>query len=207
MLSGQVAAANLLGLYVGGAFGRAQVEADNLPNPEPAPLTAHSIERFSENHLAYEAIVGVRPISLVGTEITYVDFGHASEALGTIPVGPAVSAGFPLSGSVRMKGPAAFAVLYLPVPVIDFYFKAGLARLQTTAITTLTVPAPYATCVTGGGARCQFSRESDVNNTGIAAAAGAQFKVASLAVRAEYARFSAAGANPGLFSLGLVWNF
>jgi hypothetical protein len=148
-------------------------------------------------------MVGLRPISLVGAEITYMDFGHPSGTVGTIPLGGAV----PISGDVKMKGSAAFGVLYLPVPVIDIYVKAGLARLQTTENVTFRLPAPYATCVIEGGPSCQFSKRYDVTNTGLAAGAGAQFKFGSLPVRGEYERFSAAGGNPSLFSLGLTWTF
>jgi len=206
-LTAHAAAADLLGLYVGGAVGRAQVDADNLPNPDTSPGAVPTAGRFSENHTAYEAIAGLRPIPIVGAELAYVDFGHPATNLGTIPVGGANGPSFPITASVRMKGAAAFAVLYLPVPVVDIYIKAGLARLQTSEIVILTVPPPYAACVTTGGARCQFSREYDLTNTGFAAGAGAQFKIGSLAIRGEYARFSAAGENPGLFTVGLIWNF
>jgi len=47
----------------------------------------------------------------------------------------------------------------------------------------------------------------DRTNTGFAAGAGAQFKLGSWAVRAEYERFNAAGANPSLVSLGVTWTF
>jgi outer membrane protein with beta-barrel domain len=194
-------AADVLGLYVGGAIGEAQVEAGNLPNANPvvgAPPTSGS---FKANHSAYKVMVGLRPISRVGVEVAYVDFGHPSRMLGTIPPG------FPVSGDVHMRGPAAFGILYLPVPVVDIYLKAGIARLQTTANATLTVTAPYATCVVSGGPNCQFSKQNDVTNTGFAAGAGVQFKVRSLAVRGEYERFGAAGGNSGLFSLGLTWSF
>jgi hypothetical protein len=72
---------------------------------------------------------------------------------------------------------------------------------------TFRLPAPYATCVMEGGPSCQFSKRYEVTNTGLAAGAGAQFKFGSLSVRGEYERFSAAGGNPSLFSLGLTWTF
>jgi hypothetical protein len=57
--------------------------------------------------------------------------------------------------------PAALGVLYLPVPVVDIYVKAGLARLQTTANATFTLTALYATCVIQGGPNSQFSKSYD----------------------------------------------
>jgi opacity protein-like surface antigen len=44
-------------------------------------------------------------------------------------------------------------------------------------------------------------------NVGFAAGAGAQFKIGSLAVRGEYERFNAAGGNPGLLTVGIIWKF
>jgi hypothetical protein len=44
-------------------------------------------------------------------------------------------------------------------------------------------------------------------NTGFAGGAGAQFKMGSFAVRGEYERFSAAGGNPSLLSVGVIWKF
>ena len=206
--NGDAVAEELLGLYVGGAVGQAHVQANNLPDPAAGLGGPPTIGDFRENHSAYKFMVGLRPISLVGAEVAYVDFGHPSGIVGTIPLGdlPLVGA-VPMSGDVKMKGSAAFGVLYLPVPVIDIYFKAGLARLQTTENVTFRLPAPYAACVMEGGPSCQFSKRYDATNTGLAAGAGAQFKFGSLSVRGEYERFSAAGGNPSLFSLGLTWAF
>jgi opacity protein-like surface antigen len=200
-------AADVLGLYVGGAIGQAQVDAGSLPNPSPLAGAPPTFGSFNENHSAYKVMVGVRPVSIVGAELAYIDFGHPGGIVGTIPTGVGIVSEIPVSADVNMKGPAAFGVLYLPVPVVDIYVKAGLARLQTTGTTTFTVPAPYAACVTTGGTHCQFSRNFDLTNTGLAGGAGVQVKFGSLAVRGEYERFSAAGGNPGLFSIGLTWTF
>lgn len=92
-------------------------------------------------------MAGLRPISLVGAEVEYFDFGHPSEFAGTIPSGLVGVPSFPVSADVKVKGSAAFAVLYLPVPVVDVFVKLGAARIQTTSNTSVTVSAPYATCV------------------------------------------------------------
>jgi opacity protein-like surface antigen len=83
-----------------------------------------------------------------------------------------------------------------------FVLKAGIERLQSTlnssriGVATCTVTSP----------NCGLIR-LDTTNTGFAAGAGAQLKFGSLAVRAEYERFSATGRNPSLLSLGLLWSF
>jgi hypothetical protein len=62
---------------------------------------------------AYQFFVGVRPISFLGAEMAYLDFGHAYGTLNS-----AVA-------DLSLKGEGAFGMLYLPVPVIDVYLEAG----------------------------------------------------------------------------------
>jgi opacity protein-like surface antigen len=103
-------AADPLGLYLGGAFGQARVDA-SLPNAD----------QFREDHSAFKIMAGLRPIPMLGAELEYVDFGHPGRFNG-------------IGGSdVSMKGAAAFGMFYLPVPLVDIYAKGGLARLQSTA--------------------------------------------------------------------------
>jgi opacity protein-like surface antigen len=180
LASQPAAAGDPLGLYLGGAVGQSRVEADG------ANFNAAS---FKENHSAYKAMVGIRPISSVGVEAAYLDFGHPTGTLGGAPA------------DVTMKGASVFGMLYLPVPVVDVYAKVGFARLQSTvngALDAQTIcgpPCPFPLF--------QLSR----TNTSFAAGAGVQFKMGSVAVRGEYERFNAAGGNPGLLSLGLTWTF
>jgi len=171
---------DLVGLYIGGAVGQSQVEA-NVP----------SVGDFKENHSALKVIAGIRPISLIGAELSYIDFGHPS---GSINVSPS---------SVSEKGADAFAVLYLPVPVVDVFVKTGLARIQSTSNSVL--PGGFFCVQTVPN--CAPLVRLDRTNTSFAAGAGAQFKLGPWAVRAEYERFNAAGANPSLVSIGLTWTF
>jgi opacity protein-like surface antigen len=166
-------AADTFGLYLGGAFGRARVDA-SLPNAG----------QFGENHSAYKIMVGLRPIGVLGAELAYVDFGHPGHSNG------------PVVSDVTMKGETAFGMFYFPVPVVDVYAKAGLARLQSTA----GVGCPI----------CAFAPQflpMSRTNTSWAGGAGVQFKVGGAGIRAEYERFNAAGANPYLLSLGATWSF
>jgi hypothetical protein len=173
----QARADDLLGFYVGGAVGQARVDVT-------APFSG-----FRENHSAFKVMVGLRPISLFGTELAYLDFGHPTRLNGII------------STDVTMKGTAAFGIFYLPVPIVDIYAKGGLARLQSTVSTTIVCP-PMAYCIAIATPRA-VSR----TNVAFAGGVGAQVKVGSFGVRGEYERFNAAGGNPGLFSVGLTWTF
>ena len=182
---GNAMAEDSLGLYVGGAVGQSRVEASTSSfygGYVPA-------QDFQENHSAFKVMVGVRPFSLFGGEVAYVGFGHPSGSLF----------GYPADASI--KGAAAFGVLYLPIPIVDIYVKAGLARLES----TVSGGDPYPiTC----GIPCgpQLFRLNRTNTSG-AGGIGAQYKFSSWAVRAEYERFNAAGGNPSLLSAGITWTF
>jgi opacity protein-like surface antigen len=180
------AADNLLGLYVGGAIGQAQVSA-SVNGASFAPFASDAIGEFKANHLAFKIIAGIRPIALIGAEVEYIDLGHPAGSLFDYPANAAT------------KGAAAFGVLYLPVPVVDIYLKAGAARLQN----SLSGVVPYLPLC----AICAPPRfDQDRTNAGFAAGAGLQYKFGAWAVRAEYERYNAAGEHPNLMSLGLTWS-
>jgi len=172
-------AEDLLGLYVGGAVGQSRVEVNS---------EGFALDNFRENHSAFQLMSGLRPISLLGAEVDYMDFGHPGGSLNGAPA------------SATLKGAAAFGVLYLPVPVIDIYAKAGLARLQSSLGG---VSAVQPACVPCAPSLFRLDR----TNTHFAAGAGAQYKLGALALRAEYEYFNTGGANPGLISLGITWTF
>ena len=184
--SGKAVAGDLLGLYVGGAIGQSRVEATETACQ--CDLIQEIVtEKFDKTHLAFQGVLGARPISLVGAEIDYIDFGK--------PNGHAF--GFPASASI--KGVAAFGVLYLPAPVVDIYLKAGVARLESTV--------KYSYCGPCACNLCLNSVQLDRTNTTGAGGVGAQYRFGSWAVRAEYERFNAADGNPSLLSAGITWTF
>lgn len=180
--AGTALAEDPLGLYVGGAVGESSVAADS---------GGFSAGSFKANHSAFKAMLGLRPISLVGAEIEYVDFGHPDGAFGN------------RSGSVDMKGAAGFGVLYLPVPVIDVFLKLGLARVQSTAAGQTTIQPLCPANVPCSPSLFRLDRA----DTHVAEGVGVQFKLGPVAARGEYERFDAAGGNPGLWSLGLMYTF
>ena len=192
------AATDPLGLYVGGAIGQGEVAA-NVPNPfVPNPSFAHvpipASDTFNQDHFAFKVMVGLRPISLLGAELSYLDLGSPTGSLF----------GHPASAS--MKGASAFGILYLPIPVVDVFAKAGVARIQSTVSGVAPNGIPDNICL--AGIPCGTSPfQQDRTNTTFAAGAGVQFKIDVWAVRAEYERFNVAGDTPHLVSLGLTWSF
>jgi opacity protein-like surface antigen len=191
-LSGNRAlAAGSPGLYVGGGFGQADLKA-SVSTTDAAGSVRYNGE-FQAHRSAFQVVAGVRPLSLVGAEIAYVDFGRPN---GTLFEQPA---------SASMHGGAAFALGYLPLPLVEVYGKAGFARLQS-QVSGLTQPFGV-TCPIGGCPSPVAARyyQIDRTSTGFAAGAGAQVKLGSMAVRAEYERFNAAGEHPSLVSIVVTW--
>jgi hypothetical protein len=186
--SGNAVAEDLLGLYVGGAIGQSRV-VETMETPCACDIDPGVIitERFDKPHLAFQGALGVRPVSLLGAEVDYIDFGKPDGEANT----------FPESASIR--GVAAFGVLYLPVPLVDIYLKAGVARLESTLKFSYCGPCACNFCLN----TVQLERK----NTSGAGGVGAQYRFGSWAVRAEYERFNAAGANPSLLSVGIAWTF
>jgi hypothetical protein len=187
---GSAIAEDLFGLYVGGAIGQSRVVATtSITYPAYTPIVAK--ENFDESHAAFQVMLGVRPISLLGAEIDYIDFGKPSGSLYEYPA------------NASMSGFAAFGTLYLPVPIVDIYFKAGLARLESTVNGAAHVTPIACSALPVCPEPFQFNR----TNTSGAGGVGAQYKFGSWAVRAEYERFNAAGGNPSLLSAGMTWSF
>lgn len=188
---------NLLGLYVGAAYGQAHIRAqlDNLP-PDGSALG-----EFEANHSAYQGMIGIRALSFLGAEITYMDFGQSSFGIPGVAGG---SSNAPVAEQASQKGEGAFALLYLPVPVIDIYAKAGISRITTDTRITYTVPG-VATCALGHPNCADYSVARSATDTAFAYGAGLQWKLGRWAVRGEYERFDAAGANPSLLSIGMTF--
>jgi opacity protein-like surface antigen len=108
LFAGAAQADDLLGLYAGAGIMRAKMEG-----------TFHS--NFDLSNTSWKIYGGFRPLGFpLGVDVDYVDLG--SQDAGTY-YGPA---------HASAKAFAAYAVGYLPIPVpdIDVYGKAGLARWQ-----------------------------------------------------------------------------
>ena len=156
---GTAAAANH-GFYVGAGLGQTE-----------SGISAGSLN-FKDSDTGYKLIAGFRPLDLFAAELNYVDLGN------------------PASGAQQSKTKAldGFVLLFLPLPVIDIYGKAGLVSWKTD------VSAPALSLSTSG---------SD-----FAWGAGVQFSLGSLAVRLEYEALDASElAKPTIVTLGATYTF
>jgi opacity protein-like surface antigen len=172
------ARADPLGLYIGAGIGESQVKVDQAG--------------FDESHAGWKVLVGLRPISVLGAELEYIDFGHPSASPFNQPT------------DAHVRAAALSALLYAPLPgsTFDLYAKAGFSRLQSTGSTTR---PGVGTCTISDPNCALFS--FDRTDTSFAYGVGGQVKVSSFAIRGEYQRFSSDLGDPTLWSLALTWSF
>jgi hypothetical protein len=183
--AGGARADDLLGAYFGATYGKATVDA-----------STGLVSGFGIHSSAYTIIAGWRPIPELSAELQYLDLGHSS-GLSTYK-----NSNVPLTNSASRKGEGAFAILYLPTPIVDFYMKAGLAKLHTTALTIV------GTCPKGGVCPPLASPPPvDSTGVGVAGGGGVMYRFRSLELRAEYERFAALGGNPYMVTGGFTWTF
>jgi opacity protein-like surface antigen len=190
--STRVLADDLPGFYVGAAIGESHVRTVK----EIVGDNGYDYE-FDGQHSAWKVTAGVRPISPLGVELEYIDFGNPSAGLS--------NAGFGGLSKADQRAVTLFGLGYLPIPVpfLDVYGKLGIARLHTT--TTEVSPIPF--CPAGFTSCSATTFNISDSSTNFAYGAGVQGKIGSLAIRAEYEGISASGGNPYIFSLGVTWTF
>jgi len=192
---------DLLGMYVGGSVGQSHLRANQLdfigpypPNPSPAPVSV------SKSATGWKVFAGLRPISLVGAELAYTDFGHPMASQG-----PPAGFGLAYNAALRSKAATAFGIVYapIPIPILDVYAKAGVARLQTSvdAAGAFGCWSPL-TC-----AAYPVAVRRDQTDARFAYGAGIQAKLSAIGIRLEYERISVSGGDPDLLSIGVTWTF
>ena len=119
---------NPLGFYLGLDVGESTVRSDNNYLYGYNDFNGYYGGPYDySHHFAWKAAAGIRPISVVGAELEYLDFGHPGSDTtyyyNNFNYGP----------DSHPRAIALFGVGYLPLPVpfLDVYGKAGIARLHT----------------------------------------------------------------------------
>lgn len=185
---------NLLGFYAGAGVGESTVRSDTGFDPY-YPTDSHP------HHTAYKVLAGIRPIPFVGAEAEYIDFGHPSSSDGYYN-----SYGNGYNADSHPKAGVLSAVGYLPLPFIDVFAKAGVARLETN-LNTYSVGVCTAI---DAGAGCGAPVLSGLHARETKAAYGAGVQAhffGSLAVRAEYERINSSFGDPDAFMISGMWTF
>ena len=183
--AGGARADDLLGFYFGATAGKAAVDA-----------STGLVSGFGMHSSAYTIIAGWRPIPELSAELQYFDFGHSSGAATYR------NSDVPLTNSASRKGEGVFGILYLPTPIVDFYMKAGFAKLHSKALTIV------GTCPQGGVCP-PLANPPPVDSTGVglAGGGGVMYRFRRIELRAEYQRFAATGGNPYMVTGGFTWTF
>lgn len=176
----------LTGAYVGGGVGDSWIDAGTagLGASIDAPYGD-----FDAEHFGYQLVLGVRPPSApLALELEYFDLGTSKL--------PSSYAG-PLStfGSVAQRGEGLFLMLYLPMPIVEVYAKAGASRITT--------HANIYSCLNDS---CELAAENPTNDA-FAAGVGVQWTLGPWALRGEYEHFNAGGGHPGLLTADITWSF
>jgi Outer membrane protein beta-barrel domain len=179
---------DLLGFYVGAGAGISTIRSDDAAYGLPA--------HYNDHETAWKAIVGVRPISILGAELEYIDFGHPSAAYDPNNTNSNGFDSHPRAGVLFGVG-----YLPLPIPLIDIYGKAGVARLETDVTTTQGQ-------MCGANVSCPpvYSRHNQTDSR-FAYGVGVQSKVWGFALRAEYERIDSQYGDPDALTVSATWTF
>ncbi|HLZ97326.1 MAG TPA: outer membrane beta-barrel protein [Steroidobacteraceae bacterium] len=179
---------NLAGFYLGAGVGYSTVRSDDPAYGLPG--------YFNDHQTAWKLIAGVRPISILGAEYEYIDFGHPGSDSGY--------SGFNYYGlDSHPRASALFGVGYLPlpIPVFDVYGKAGVARLQTDVTTFVGQACPLNQTCPGSYFRHDETHERFAYGVGV------QSKVWGVSLRAEYERISSQFGDPDALTVSATWTF
>ena len=158
------------GIYLGASIGQSKLK------PDESRLNFSSLN-YDDKDQGYKLIAGIRPLNWLGAEINYVDLGRTD--------------GVANSGRVRSDAKLydASVVGFYPLPFVDLFAKAGIARSR----------AQY---------RQDGISELKLDSTDFTWGAGVQARFGSLAARLEYERFNLPQTNrASLISLGVTWTF
>lgn len=179
---------NALGFYIGGAIGRSHVRTTLAPLYAPYEL--------DHSDTGWKVFVGYRPIHLFAAELAYVDFGHRKW--------PASFGSFTLHGDVFQRAETLSGLVFAPIPLpqLDVYARAGIARLESSG-------NPYLQCAPGHV--CPLiafpNLRFDNTNTEFYYGAGVGLHISDWIVRLEYERINDSRDDPDLLSAGLAWTF
>lgn len=179
---------NPLGFYLGAGVGESTIRSDDSAYGEPG--------YYNDHQTAIKGIVGIRPISPIGVEAEYIDFGQPDHHHYYDPN---------YSGSdSHPRAAVLFGLGYLPIPLpyLDVYAKAGVARLKLTLNQYESVPC------TSGCPQYALVGQSQRTDTKFAYGAGVQSRLPlGFTVRAEYERIASPFGDPDALTVSAVWRF
>lgn len=186
---------NPLGIYVGAALGPSYGNRTQSDTLYAARL---------DHGTGWKVNVGLRPLPFLGAELEYIDFGSAHFSA---PTNGAVAE---YDGRAHATGEGLFAVGYLPIPIpaLDLFAKLGAEHVRAATDGTYQ-SGPAVFCPANLNPPCgrpdPFHHQD--SDTAFAYGAGVQYRLRSVALRAEYERTDTGVGHPALLSFGVDWTF
>jgi hypothetical protein len=186
-------AENPAGFYLGAGVGYSTIRSDDASYGLPG--------YYNDHQTAWKVIAGVRPISIIGAEFDYIDFGQPGNHFGYNSINYYGYDSHP-------RAAALFGVGYLPLPIpfFDVFGKAGVARLQTDVTTVSGAPGTGTCTVNTQFCPPIFSRQNQTDNR-FAYGVGVQSKAWGVSFRAEYERISSQFGDPDALTVSATWTF
>jgi len=185
-------AENPLGAYIGVGVGVSNVGNNNYCCG--SPYGYYNGGYNNGNNVAWKALIGIRPIPVIGAEVEYLDFGSSNGNNGYY------NNYYNYGANSHPKATMLFAVGYLPIPVpfLDVYGKLGAAHLQSNI--------SFNTC-TDASCSNVSTYTVDQSNTKFAYGAGVQWRWQEFAFRAEYEGVASEYGNPEALMVSVTWTF
>lgn len=137
-------------------------------------------EGAPDEESAFKLIGGVRPLDPFAVEVNYTDLGNTTVSV------PAISG--PGRAGLETKALSVSAVGYFSLPLIDIFGRVGVARWESDP-------------------RDLFASLGSENGTDPTYGVGAQVRLGSIAIRAEYEDYDISGGSAELASIGVTYTF
>ncbi len=194
---------NPLGLYAGAGVGRATVNQTQFDD------YGDVFRHIDGQPLGWNAVIGVRPIPILGAEAEYIDFGNKHLAAGA----PFVLGGYTqqfLGGEAHDRAGAVFAVGYLPLPIpwVEPFAKLGWAQIWEHDSYSGIYAIPVNGVPIGQASASQNTQPLAQPTEPACNSISASLRCArSTSASAVTDHLAVGRANPTLLSVGLNWTF
>jgi opacity protein-like surface antigen len=173
------------GFYLGGSLGQSEIEAkDRIYDPV---LDIDQRVKYKSDQTGYKLIAGWRFIDWMSVEANWVDFGDGSDRINVFGGD---------NDKVKVKssvdGWTLSALGFVPIGPVDLFARVGAFGWDASFKT---------------GNLYDNARSSD-DGVDLTYGIGAQFRVWSLSIRAEYEIFDVSELDAtNMYSVGVTWTF
>jgi hypothetical protein len=192
---------SVLGLYVGAGAGYSNIN-QYFNNPNGGPTY------FPSDRTGWKLLVGVRPLSWLGSELEYMDSGGAHVGPYTDVAGGLTVYNQLYGADGHFRAGTLFSVGYLPLHLswMDVFGKVGVSHAWTSSSYAGNFPNTYINCQTTCVPLGQVSISESAHSTGLAYGGGVQLHFGQLSARVEYEgiNWKLAG-DPYLASFVVTW--